>query len=202
MDVPALLEAACLLVPAATATENDLTVDDVWEHLAHDDWETALGLLESLGDARPLPLDFWADLAGAAEQLRLERSAAWCRWRWNETRRGVIRAGLTLEPAAENRRRTPFAGAGALRPLWDIGHRAPDGGPAFDVAALWVEHTPFLAPGEHATVRLAPLDPARWRHLRPGHRITMHEGRPVGGTATVLEVLHPAGDGSSTEAIR
>lgn len=168
MDVPALLEAACLLVPAATATENDLTVDDVWEHLAHDDWETALGLLESLGDARPLPLDFWADLAGAAEQLRLERSAAWCRWRWNETRRGVIRADLTLEPAA----------------------------------ALWVEHTPFLAPGEHATVRLAPLDPARWRHLRPGRRITMHEGRPVGGTATVLEVLHPAGDGSSTEAIR
>lgn len=33
-------------------------------------------LLEELGDAHPLPLAFWQTLATAAEQMRLDRSAA------------------------------------------------------------------------------------------------------------------------------
>ncbi|MDX3094544.1 hypothetical protein PV417_08215 [Streptomyces sp. ME19-03-3] len=81
MDVPELLEAASLLAPEAAATENDITLSDVWDYLVHDEWEVALGLLEELGDGHPLPLGFWETLAEAAEQMHLERSAAWCHWR-------------------------------------------------------------------------------------------------------------------------
>ena len=87
MDVPELLESASLLVPEETATENDITVRDIWDYLVHDEWEIALGLLEELGDCRSLPLAFWEKLADAAEQLRLERSTAWCHWRWTSGNR-------------------------------------------------------------------------------------------------------------------
>ncbi|ANZ13906.1 hypothetical protein ACH4YO_32160 [Streptomyces noursei] len=40
-------------------------------------------------------------------------------------------------------------------------------------------------------LRLAPLSPEQWRHLKPGDVITMHEGRPAVGTATVIEVRPP-----------
>ncbi|MFF4243620.1 hypothetical protein ACFYY2_03990 [Streptomyces sp. NPDC001822] len=191
MNVPELLEAAGLLVPAEIATENDITVNDVWDYLAHDEWEVAFGLLEELGGVRPVPLGFWEKLATAAEQMQLERSAAWCHWRCYESRNGVIRADLTLRPAGESRRQTPFSGAGVLRPMWSIGNRAPMGGEALDIACLWVEFRPALGPGERSAVRLAPLAPSRWRHLRPGQLITMHEDRTVGGTAVVLEVQGP-----------
>ncbi|MER5972922.1 hypothetical protein ABT112_24855 [Streptomyces sp. NPDC002055] len=196
MDVPELLEAASLVVPEEIATENDLTVSDVWEYLTRDDWEGAFGLLEDLGGARHLPLGFWESMADAAEQLGMQRSAAWCRWRCHESRYGVIRADLTLRPASETRRRTPLPGAGTLRPMWDIGHRTPAGEPDLAIAALWVEFTPFLEPGGRATARLAPLTPSRWRHLRPGQAITLHESRPPAGTAVVLEVQDPAEPGA------
>lgn len=59
------------------------------------------------------------------------------------------------------------------------------------IAALWVETATALPPGGHGTVRLLPLAPERWRHLVPGDRITMHEARPVAGTATIVQVLPP-----------
>ncbi|MFF2815161.1 hypothetical protein ACFVT9_06420 [Kitasatospora cineracea] len=189
MDVLELLEGAGLLAPGAAADPNDPTVLDVWDLLAHDGWETVLTLLEEPGTNPPIPPERWAELAAAAEQLHLAHSAAWCHWRYCEARDDlVIRAELALPPLGEGPRTTPFAGAGVMRPLWDIGLRAPDGGPSFAIAALWAEHTPTLGPGERATVRLGPLTPAYWRDLRPGRRITMHEGQPVVATATVLEV--------------
>lgn len=191
MDVIELLEAASLLVPEETATEDDLTVRDIWDHLVADEWEIALGLLEQLGDAGPLPLSFWETLAGAAEQLRMERSATWCHWRCSEIRQGVIRADLTLRPAGESRRTTPIGGAGALRPMWDIGHRTPAGELSVNIAALWVEQKPFLEPGGRALVRLVPLVASGWRHLEPGQQIDLYEDRSVGGTAVVLEVRPP-----------
>ncbi len=193
MDVPGLLEAASLLVPEAVATENDVTVNDVWEYLVNDEWEVALGLLEELGDGRPLPLSFWEKLADAAEQLRLERSPAWCRWRCSELRHGVIRADLTLRAADEARRKAPIDGAGVLRPMWDIGHRSPDGERAVSIGGLWVEGASELAPGGRATVRIVPLTPSHWTHVEVGRRITMHEDHTVAGTATVLEVRPPVG---------
>jgi hypothetical protein len=192
MDVPELLEAASLLVPEESATENDITGADVWDYLTHDEWEVAFGLLEELGDVQPLPLSFWETLAIAAEQMRLERSAAWCHWRCYETRYGIVRADLTLRPPAEARRQTPISGAGVLRPMWNIANRTPTGEPTLDIAMLWVERTPFLEPGGRASVRLAPLDPQQWRRLQPGQVITMHEDRSVAGTAVVLEVQRPA----------
>ncbi|WP_097868145.1 hypothetical protein [Streptomyces sp. rh34] len=191
MDVPELLEAASLLVPERIATENDITVNDVWEYLAHDAWEVAFDLLEELGDVHQLSLSFWETLATAAEQMRLEKSAAWCHWRGYETRHGIIRADLTLRPAAEARRQTPISGAGVLRPMWNIGHRTATGEPALNIARLWVEFTPFLEPGGHAAVRLAPLAPSQWQHLQPGQVITMHEDQSVAGTAVVLEIQRP-----------
>jgi hypothetical protein len=191
MDVPALLQAACLLVPEATATENDVTLDDVWEYLIHDEWEVALGLLEHFGDGRPLPLTFWEALADAAEQLRLERSTAWCQWRCSELRNGMVRADLTLRPATDARRKTPVPGPGVLRPMWDIGRRSSTGQRAVSIGGLWVESMPALEPGGRATVRIVPLTPSHWRHVRTGQQITMHEDRTVAGTATVLEIRPP-----------
>lgn len=192
MDVPELLESAFLLVPEETATDNDITVRDIWDYLAHDEWEIALGLLEELGDGRSIPLAFWEKLAEAAEQLRLERSAAWCHWRCSEIRNGVIRADLKLRPAGEGRRTTVISGAGVLRPMWDIGDLSPTGERAVSIAALWVESMPVLEPGGQAAVRLVPLTPAHWTHVQPGQQITMHEDRTVAGTAVVLEVYRPA----------
>ncbi len=191
MDVPKLLEAASLLVPEKIATENDITVSDVWEYLVHDEWEVALDLLEELGDVHPLPLSFWETLAISAEQMRLERSAAWCHWRGFETRHGILRADLVLRPATEARRKTPISGAGVLRPMWNIGNRTTTGKPALNIARLWVEFMPSLEPGGQASVRLAPLDPSQWQHLQPGQMITMHEDQSVAGTAVVLEVQRP-----------
>ncbi|MFJ8885008.1 hypothetical protein ACIRJR_16595 [Streptomyces sp. NPDC102402] len=191
MDVIALLEAASLLSPEERATADDLTVSDIWDHLTRDEWDVALAMLEELVDVPPPPPAFWEDMATVAEQLGMERSTAWCRWRSYETRYGVIRADLTLRPASETWRRTPVTGSGVLRPMWDIGNTAPDGGPALDIAALWVEFLPCLAPGGRAPVRLAPLDPSRWLHLRPGQVITMYEDRSVSATAVVLETRRP-----------
>ncbi|MGF1238317.1 hypothetical protein ACQSME_13790 [Streptomyces sp. 2-6] len=192
MNVPELLESASLLVSDEGAAENAITVSDIWDHLVRDEWEIALSLPEDLGDDRSIPLDSWGKLAEAAERLRMERSAAWCHWRCLEIRHGVIRAQLTLRSAGDGRRTTPFSGAGVLRPMWDIGRLSPTGARAVSIAALRVENTPVPEPGGQATVRLLPLTPSDWTHVRPGRRITMHEDRTVAGTAVVLEVRRPA----------
>ncbi|WP_308369277.1 MULTISPECIES: hypothetical protein [unclassified Streptomyces] len=59
MDVAGILEAASLLVPEGVAGENDITVSDIWEYLAYDEWDVALDLLEELGDEWTAPTGFW-----------------------------------------------------------------------------------------------------------------------------------------------
>ncbi|MFG2127857.1 hypothetical protein ACGFNV_08660 [Streptomyces sp. NPDC048751] len=191
VDVVATLEAASLLVPERAATADDITVTDVWDYLAHDEWEVALDLLQELRGAWTAPPGFWEELGRAAEMLGLERSREWCWWRSAETRVGVIRAELALDPAGVSFRRTPVPGAGVLRPMWDIGHRVEDGSSELDIARVWVEFAPDLPPGGRAAVRLLPLTPARWTHLGPGDRITMYECAVAGGSATILEVCPP-----------
>lgn len=191
MDVAGMLEAASLLVPEGVATANDITVSDVWDHLAHDEWEVALPLLEDLAGDWTAPPGFWEDLGRAAEALGFDRSRAWCWWREAETRLGVFRAELVLRPADGAFRRTPIPGAGVLRPMWDVGNRRDDGVPELQIAVVWVEFAPGLAPGDRAPVRLLPLTPSRWRHLAPGDRITMYETAAAGGTATIREVRPP-----------
>lgn len=192
MDVVGILEAASLLVPAGVSTDSDITVSDVWDYLAHDEWEVALDLLQELGDGWAAPTGFWDELELAARMLGFERSREWCSWRGAETGVGVIRAELVLRPAGETFRRTAIPGAGVLRPMWDISNRTGDGARALDIARLWVEFAGDLAPGAQAPVRLLPLTPARWRHLAPGDRITLYETAVAGGTATILETQLPS----------
>lgn len=123
--------------------------------------------------------------------MMLDRSRRWCEWQGWEVRHGTVRATLSLISVEEGQRRTAFSGDGRLRPLWDIGNCTADRKRELNIARFWVEYAQELGPGETADVRLAPLGPEQWRHLKCGDVITMYEARPVAGTATVIEVLPP-----------
>lgn len=182
VDVSELLSQAAGELPAW------LPRADLDEYLALGEWELALDVLLDRGDDHPATTSFWRILEEAAYRMGLARSAAWCAWRRREVLHGVIRAELRLVPGA---RRSAIPGAGRLRPLWDIGLVTPAGAPELAVALIWVEFAPDMPPGGSGPVRLAPLTAARWHHLRPGDRITMHELRPATGTATITEAVFP-----------
>src|SRR5689334_18514791 len=99
----------------------------------------------------------------------------------------LLRQAVALLPeelrTEDGGRQSAFSGDGRLRPLWDIGNRTAGGERQLDIARLWVEFAEGLGPGGTADVRLAPLRPGQWRHLRCGDVITMHEARPAVGTA-------------------
>lgn len=175
------------MVPADVVNEAGVTVVDVREYLDHDEWDIALDLLADLDTGWRPPTAWWNLLIDSAELMWLSDAATWCHWgRW-ESIHGIVRAELRLLPPTEGGRRTPIPGKGILRPLWDLGRRTAAGDPDLLVARIWIESAPTLPPGATGSVRLGPLSPALWRHLRPGMTITMHEGRPAVGTATIVE---------------
>ncbi|MFC7551000.1 hypothetical protein [Plantactinospora sp. GCM10030261] len=188
VDVPGLLRQACRTVPGAAATEAGVTVHDVHEYLGYHEWEIALDILAELGDATPTTAEWWQLLQDAAMAMQRTRMAAWCGWRRWEAVHGIIRADLALFATDNSGRRTPIPGAGVLRPLWAIGHHTPAGEPDLRIARIWVENASELVPGTTGSIRLAPLDPTAWSHLRPGDLITMHESRPPAGTAMIVKV--------------
>ncbi|MFF4341496.1 hypothetical protein ACFY00_16365 [Kitasatospora sp. NPDC001540] len=190
-DAFALLRRAVELLPEDAVAENGRSVGNVREELAYQEWEMALDLLIEIADVRPLSTAFWEMLAEAARQMMLDHHRRWCEWRAWEVRHGTVRATLTLLGTDEGGRRSAFAGDGWLRPLWDIGNRTADGQRDLSVARIWVESAPHLGPGETADIRLAPLRPEQWRHLKPGDVVAMHEGRPPVGIAETIEVLPP-----------
>ncbi|MEU5959110.1 hypothetical protein [Streptomyces sp. NPDC047525] len=190
-DAFTLIRQAVDLLPEGAAAPNGVTVGDVREDIARQEWEMALGLLVEIGDLCPVPVEFWEFLAEAARQMMLDRSHRWCQWRAWEVRHGTVRATLSLLGSEEGGRRSAFSGDGRLRPLWDIRGGTADGDPGLRIARLWVEFAAELGPGGTADVRLAPLAPEQWRHLRCGDVITMHEARPAVGTAVIVEVLPP-----------
>ncbi|WP_413252799.1 hypothetical protein [Streptomyces brevispora] len=190
-DAFTLIRQAVNLLPEDATAENGVTVGDVREYIAHQEWEMALGILTEIGDSCPACVEFWDLLAEAARQMMLDRSRRWCEWRGWEVQHGTVRVTLSLLGPEEGGRRSAFSGDGRLRPLWDIGHRTPGGEPDLSIATLWVEVAEEFGPGDKADARLAPLSPERWRHLKCGDVITMHEARPVAGTAVVIEVLPP-----------
>ncbi|MFD8259601.1 hypothetical protein ACFV19_11790 [Streptomyces griseoluteus] len=149
----------------------------------------ALDVLIEIADVHPVSITFWEMLAEAGRQMMLDRSRRWCEWRGWEVKHGTIRATLTLLEVGG--RQSAFSGDGWLRPLWDIGHRTAARQQGLNIARLWVEFAPELGPGETADVRLAPLQPEQWQHLKPGDVITMHEAQPATGIAEVIEVLPP-----------
>ncbi|WP_189250189.1 hypothetical protein [Streptosporangium pseudovulgare] len=188
-----LLLKAARLCPADARTELGVGVAEVLEYLKHDEWEMALLLLEELGDAHPQPPEFWSLLADAARLMWLKSDVAWCEWRRSEARTGAFLAELHLLPAGEGSRTTPIPAGGLLRPMWDLGHRTPEGESLLSIARLWIEGRDSLKPGGSASVRLLPLTPEHWRHLKPGDVVTMHEMRPPTGTARIAEVMPPVG---------
>ncbi|MEV4348438.1 hypothetical protein AB0J83_28625 [Actinoplanes sp. NPDC049596] len=177
-DVVDLLTRAARAVPHHAVTPNGLMVVDALDYLGINEWEIALEILAHLQRGwHPTP-HWWDLLIEAADLMWLADQAAWCRWaRW-ESRHGTIRATLTVIG-----HRAPLPARGILRPLWDIGR------PDQRIARLWIENLATLATGETATVRLAPLNPPDWHHVRPGQPITMFEGRPAVAVGTVIEVL-------------
>ncbi|MEU8264735.1 hypothetical protein AB0C02_29465 [Micromonospora sp. NPDC048999] len=190
MDVPELLDRAAPMVPASATNDAGATVADVRQHVQHNDWGLALDLLANL-DGWPAGAQWWDLLIEAAELMWLTDTAAWCRCRRWESIHGVIRAELTLVSVADGGRRIPIPGKGVLRPLWHIGQHMPEGHRNLRVARIWVENAPELTPGATGMIRLAPLSPEAWRDLRRAQTITMHEGLPVRGTATITEISTP-----------
>lgn len=170
-----LLHRAVALVPAGALSSSGCTAGEVLTYLADDEWELALEVLGDFDGIGWQPAEYWQLLAAAAEELYLP--SKWFRWREAETRLGLLRADLQLVPGT----RDPIPAAGVLRPLWDVG------GGDLRVARVWVESKPELEAGGRATVRLLAMSPEGWHHLAPGDVITMHEGQPVTGTATVIE---------------
>jgi hypothetical protein len=142
VDVPELLQHATLSVPTIATTEAGLTVLDAREYLDHNEWEIALDILTELGDDHPATVEWWDLLIDAAQQMRLEHSTAWCRWRRRETIHGIIRADLQLLASEDGGRRTPIPGRGKTRPLWDLGQLTAAGEPDFRIAVIWVEYAP------------------------------------------------------------
>ncbi|MFI7615428.1 hypothetical protein ACIBP6_29780 [Nonomuraea terrae] len=189
MDLP--LHKAALLCPPGVRTDAGVSAADVLECLEHDEWETALLLLEDLGDAHAHPPEFWSLLAGAARRMWLHSDAEWCEWRYCEARNGAVLAELRLMSPEAGGRTRPVPCRGVLRPMWDLGRRTPRGEPVLDIAVVWVEGRDPLEPGDRRPVRLLPLTFEHWRHLAPGDLITMHEMRPPAGTARVIEVVPP-----------
>ncbi len=191
-DAFKLIRQAVDLLPEDATAENGQTVADVRDDwIRHTEWEMALDVLIEIGEVHPAPIAFWKLLAEASRQMGLDGDRRWCEWQLWEAQHGTIRATLTLEPADVGWRKASFSGDGQLRPLWDIGTRTADGHPDLRIARLWVEFAPTLGPGETASVRLAPLRPEHWRHLKLGDLITMYEAQPVAGRAEIIELLPP-----------
>lgn len=187
-DAFTLLRQAVDLLTEGAVAENGQMVGDIRKEIELQEWEMALDVLIEIAYLHPVSITFWKMLSEAARQMMLDRSRRWCEWRDWESKHGTIRATLTLLGADEGGRRSAFSGDGRLRPLWDIGNRTADGRQDLNVARLWVEFEPQLGPGETADVRLAPLQPEQWQHLKPGDVITMHEAQPAAGIAEIIEV--------------
>ncbi|MFG2654612.1 hypothetical protein [Streptomyces sp. NPDC048425] len=190
-DAFALLRQAVDLLSEDARAENGQTVGDVRKDIELQEWEMVLDVLIEIADVHPVSITFWEMLTEAARQMMLDRSRRWCEWRGWEVKHGTVRATLTLLGADEGGRRSSFSGDGRLRPLWDIGNHTADGQQDLNIALLWVEFASQLGPGETADVRLAPLQPEQWQHLKPGDVITMHEAQPAVGIAEIIEVLPP-----------
>jgi len=168
----------------------DADVADYEESVAHNELELALDALADVGEPLRSPPAFWSLLERAAAAMSLHAGAQRLRWRRVEAERGYLRASLSLASPAEGRK-TPILSA--YRACWDIG-ATYEGARTFNDAPITIEDAPSIAPGATGTVRLHPLAPEFWTHVRVGQAITMHEGSRVVGHGVVLEIIRSASE--------
>ncbi|MFI6101935.1 hypothetical protein ACIA8G_40835 [Lentzea sp. NPDC051213] len=176
-EVGDLLRLAAAEVPSHARSGAGLSVAEVLEQIDREEWWLALDVLGEFEGVTWQTHRYWDLLAEVALQIEVEPS--WYLWRRGEAVHGLIRAELTLDPAAEA---VPAQGT---RPVWQHsdGERR--------VAAMWVEQKQALAPGAQATARLRPFLPDAWNHLTPGDQIVFQQyGEPM-GTAKIIEKVPP-----------
>jgi elongation factor Tu len=104
-----------------------------------------------------------------------------------EREHGFVRVRVRLLTAAEGGRRGPIADG--YRADWDIGNRAESGERTINGAPVLLEASTSLAPGESATLRLHPVAPEFWKHVKPGLEVEMREGPRVVGRGKVLDIV-------------
>lgn len=168
---------------------------EVAEFLDHNELELAMDELALLSDQFPAPPAFWEALRAAAANMGLADRERDLDWRLSEAKWGYLRVELRLLPTSEDGRKTPFRSG--YRPDWDIGN-SYEGRSTINGAPVTIEDRPSLLPGETGVVRLHPLVPELWTHVRPGARLALHEGARVLGTGTVLELVAPVADRDDT----
>ncbi|GIG63334.1 hypothetical protein Lfu02_77060 [Longispora fulva] len=185
------LQRAVALIPDGARNDAGVGPEEVREWLRYQEWEMALDILQDFDGIGWQTVEYWDLLVDAARLIRPLDDGAWLAWRRAETLRGLIRVDLRLVPPDSGGRKAPVPGRGQLRPLWSIGVTTSDGRDDLHVARMWVEAAADIPPGGRGSVRLLPLTPAPWRRLAPGDAITMHEGLPPVGTATITEIQSP-----------
>lgn len=169
----------------ASQLSGDQGLEAFREYLNHNELQLAADSLAELGDERgDLPRPFWEALTYAYENMKLESKAKLCRFRIYEAKEGYIEALLTLLSTEDGGRHTPIYTD--YRPSWNLGKRAEDGTAELNDAPISLEDCQSLLPGHTGMVRLHPLLPDEWHHVRPGAKLDMHEGARVVGTAVVL----------------
>ena len=165
----------------------DSDLETFYEYVEHNELQLAADVLVEIGDEREdLPRPFWESLKWAYENMRLQSDAQACGLRMYEAEHGYVEARLTLLSTDDGGRHGPIFNN--YRPSWNIGNRTPDGAVEFNDAPVTLEDCRSLLPGQVGVVRLHPMSPQGWRHVREGDQIDMQEGSRVTGKAVVLRV--------------
>jgi len=101
----------------------------------------------------------------------------------------VVRLRL-VHPDDGGRRHPVLAG---WRVAWNVGNRADGQRPDND-AIIVPEGASSISPGATGMVRLVPVYPNSWDHVKPGDVLQMRDGNRVIGLAAVVERVAPTNE--------
>jgi hypothetical protein len=155
--------------------------------LDHNELELALNELEAVAETRPQSPQFWTHLRDAAEEMNLVSRVVSLRYRIAGATWGYYEAVLSLRSTEEGGRGHPLSTG--FRCPWDIG-AVYDGRPTLNDAAVVLLHTPDLAPGDTAEVRLHPLAPEFWSNDLVGRTVRPWDGQFF-GEAVISSAVAP-----------
>ncbi len=161
------------------------------DFLDHNELELALDELETVADRRLHSPQFWTHLCDAAEEMSLVARVVSLRYQIAGAVWGYYEAVLSLRSTADGGRKNPLATG--FRCPWDIG-TVYEGRPTLNDAAVALLHTPDLAPGDIAEVRLHPLIPELWGKHLVGRTIRPWDGQFF-GEAVISSAVAPWSEG-------